>query len=157
MSILSDFISTIAPLARTVIGAETLSIAGGTAIAGTFNEARHSRDYEDGGFERDAMMDFVCETATFEDAYTSTASAYLGKTATARGATWRVASVSRGSQPRLTDRRHGGAMPKRIVICLPAAPHPGPKSGAASLRMRDDNRQRADPSAPRPGRTTTHE
>jgi len=97
MSILSDFITTVTPIARTVIGSETLSIAGGTAIAGTFNEARHSRDYEEGGFERDAMMDFVAETATFEAAYTSTASAYLGKTASGRSATWRVASVSRGA------------------------------------------------------------
>jgi hypothetical protein len=97
MSILSDFVSAIAPLAREIIGSETLSIAGGTAIAGTFNEARHSREYEEGGFERDAMMDFVCETATFEAAYASTASAYLGKTATARGATWRVSSISRGA------------------------------------------------------------
>jgi hypothetical protein len=97
MSILSDFISAVAPIARTVIGSETLSIAGGTAIAGTFNEARHSREYEEGGFERDAMMDFVCETATFEASYQSGANAYLGKTATARGATWRVASVNRGA------------------------------------------------------------
>lgn len=97
MSILSDFVSAIAPLAREIIGSETLSIAGGTAIAGTFNEDRHSREYEEGGFERDAMMDFVVETATFEAAYTSTASAYLGKTATARGATWRVSSISRGA------------------------------------------------------------
>jgi len=97
MSILSDFISAVAPIARTVIGSETLSIAGGTAIAGTFNEARHSREYEEGGFERDAMMDFVCETGTFETSYQSGANAYLGKTATARGATWRVASVNRGT------------------------------------------------------------
>jgi hypothetical protein len=97
MSILSDFISAVAPIARTVIGSETLSIAGGTAIAGTFNEARHSREYEEGGFERDAMMDFVVETATFEATYTAAASAYLGKTATARGATWRVGSVNRGA------------------------------------------------------------
>lgn len=97
MSILSDFISSVAPIARTVIGAETLSISGGTSISGTFNEARHSRDYEDGGFERDAMMDFVVETGTFETAYTSTTSSYLGKSATGRSESWRVASISKGA------------------------------------------------------------
>lgn len=97
MSILSDFISAVAPIARTVIGAETLSIAGGTAISGTFNEAHHSRDYEEGGFERDAMMDFVVETGTFTAAYTAAANSYLGKSVTARGDTWRVSSVSKGA------------------------------------------------------------
>jgi hypothetical protein len=97
MSILSDFISAVAPIARTVIGSETLSIAGGTAIAGTYNEARHSREYEEGGFERDAMMDFVVETGIFEAAYQSGANAYLGKTAAARGDTWRVSSISKGA------------------------------------------------------------
>jgi hypothetical protein len=43
MSILSDFIAAVAPIAQTVIGTETLAINGGTAIAGTYNEARNSR------------------------------------------------------------------------------------------------------------------
>jgi hypothetical protein len=97
MSLLSDFGSAIAPLAREIIGAETLSIAGGTAISGTFNEARHSRDYEDGGFERDAMMDFVVVTETFTAAYTAATNTYIGKSATARSETWRVASISKGA------------------------------------------------------------
>jgi hypothetical protein len=97
MSILSDFIDAVAPIARTVIGGETLSSAGGTAIAGTFNEARHSRDYEEGGFERDAMMDFVVQTATFSAAYTAAVTSYLGKAAAGRGDTWRVASISKGA------------------------------------------------------------
>ena len=97
MSILSDFISSVAPIARTVIGAETLSISGGTAISGTFNEARHSRDYEDGGFERDAMMDFVVEASIFNTAYTALVTTYLGKSATGRGESWRVSSISKGA------------------------------------------------------------
>jgi hypothetical protein len=97
MSILSDFIDTVAPIARTVIGAETLSIAGGTAISGTYSEARHSRDYEDGGFERDAMLDFVVQTATFSAAYTAAVTSYLGKAAAGRGDTWRVSSISKGA------------------------------------------------------------
>jgi len=97
MSILSDFIDTVSPIARTVIGAETLSIAGGTAISGTYSEARHSRDYEEGGFERDAMLDFVVQTATFSTAYTASVASYLGKAAAGRGDTWRVSSISKGA------------------------------------------------------------
>jgi hypothetical protein len=97
MSILSDFISAAAPIAQAVIGTETLSINGGAAIAGTFNEARNSRDYEEGGFERDGMMDFVVLTATFTASYAEAATAYLGKKATARGETWRISSISKGA------------------------------------------------------------
>jgi hypothetical protein len=97
MSILSDFIDTVAPIARTVIGAETLSIAGGTSISGTYSEARHSRDYEEGGFERDAMLEFVVQTATFSAAYTAAVTSYLGKAAAGRGDTWRVSSISKGA------------------------------------------------------------
>jgi hypothetical protein len=97
MSILSDFISAVAPIAQAVIGTETLSIAGGTAIAGTYNEARNSRDYEEGGFERDAMMDFVVETASFSAAYAGAVADYLGKSSTGRGDTWRVSSISKGA------------------------------------------------------------
>jgi hypothetical protein len=97
MSILSDFITAVAPIAQAVIGTETLSIAGGTAISGTYSEARHSRDYEDGGFERDAMLDFVVQTATFSTAYTAAVTSYLGKAAAGRGDTWRVSSISKGA------------------------------------------------------------
>jgi len=97
MSILSEFISSVAPIARAVIGAETLYSEGGTAISGTFNEARHSRDYEEGGFDRDAMMDFVVETATFASAYAGSVTDYLGKAATARDDSWRVSSISKGA------------------------------------------------------------
>ena len=97
MSILSDFISAVAPIAQAVIGTETLSIAGGTAIAGTYNEARNSRDYEEGGFERDAMLDFVVQTAIFSTAYTAAVTSYLGKAAAGRGDTWRVLSISKGA------------------------------------------------------------
>lgn len=97
MSILGDFIASVSPIARAVIGAESLTIAGGTAISGTFSEARHSRDYEEGGFERDATLDFVVETGIFSAAYSSTATSYLGKVATARGDSWRIASISKGA------------------------------------------------------------
>ena len=97
MSILSDFIAAVAPIAQTVIGTETLAINGGTAIAGTYNEARNSRDYEEGGFERDGMIDFVVLNSTFTAAYASAATTYLGQKAVGRGETWRISSISKGS------------------------------------------------------------
>ena len=97
MSILSDFIAAVAPIAQTVIGTETLAINGGTAISGTYNEARNSRDYEEGGFERDGMMDFVVLTSTFAAAYTAAATTYLGKKAVGRSETWRISSISKGT------------------------------------------------------------
>ena len=97
MSILSDFIASVAPIAQTVIGTETLAINGGTSVAGIYNEARNSRDYEDGGFERDGMMDFVILTSTFTAAYTAAATTYLGQKAVGRGETWRISSISKGS------------------------------------------------------------
>ena len=97
MSMLSDFIDTVAPIARTVIGADTLSIGGGASISGIFNEARHSRDYEDGGFERDATMDFVVDVTAFTASYTAVITTYIGKAATARSESWRVASISKGA------------------------------------------------------------
>lgn len=97
MSILSDFISAVAPVAQAVIGTETLAINGGTAIAGTYNEARNSRDYEEGGFERDGMMDFVVLTSVFAAAYPSAATTYLGQKAVGRSETWRISSISKGA------------------------------------------------------------
>ncbi len=97
MSILSDFIRAVAPLAQAVIGTETLAINGGAAITGTYNEARNSRDYEEGGFERDGMMDFVVETAIFTAAYPASEKTYLGQKAVGRAETWRVSSISKGA------------------------------------------------------------
>lgn len=97
MSILSVFIDAVSPVAQTVIGTETLAIGGGTSISGTFSEARNSRDYEEGGFERDGILDFVVGTSAFVAAYPNAATLYLGKAATARGETWRVNSISKGA------------------------------------------------------------
>ena len=97
MSILSDFIAAVAPIAQTVIGTETLAINGGTAVDGIYNEARNSRDYEEGGFERDGMMDFVVLTSTFTAAYPAAATTYLGQKAVGRSETWRISSISKGA------------------------------------------------------------
>lgn len=96
MSLVSDFISAVAPLSQTVIGTETLSINGGTAIAGTFNEARYSRDYETGGFEPETSLDFVVLASVFTAAYPLAVTTYQGKAATARGESWRVGTISKG-------------------------------------------------------------
>jgi hypothetical protein len=97
MSILSDFIAAVAPIAQAVIGTETLAINGGTAIAGTYNEARNSRDYEEGGFERDGMMDFLVLASTFAAAYPASTTSYLGNKAVGRSETWRISSISKGA------------------------------------------------------------
>lgn len=97
MSILSNFIAAVAPVAQTIIGIETLSIDGGTAIVGTCNEARYSRDYETGGFEPDTTLDFVVLLSFFTAAYPAAFTAYQGKAAVARGQTFRVATISAGA------------------------------------------------------------
>lgn len=97
MSLLSDFVAAAAPVATAIIGGESLSIAGGTAISGIPGEARFSRDYEDGGFEPEAMLDFVVQSSVFAAAYPAAAKTYIGKAATLRGASWRVSSVDVGA------------------------------------------------------------
>ncbi len=97
MSLLTDFVATMSPIARDVIGGESLSIAGGAVISGTPNEARYSRDYEDGGFEPEATLDFVVMSSVFTAAYPLVGKSYLGKAATLRGQSWRVSGVSTGA------------------------------------------------------------
>jgi hypothetical protein len=97
MSILGDFIAAVAPTAQTVIGTETLSIGGGSAIAGTFNEARYSRDYESGGFEPEASLDFVVLESVFTAAYPLAVATYHGKAATGRGESWRIGTITKGA------------------------------------------------------------
>lgn len=97
MSILGDFIASVAPSAQNIIGTETLSIAGGATIAGTLNEARYSRDYETGGFEPETMLDFVVLTSVFTASYPDAITTYEGKTGVAQGETFRVGSISKGA------------------------------------------------------------
>lgn len=97
MSILSDFIASVAPSAQSIIGTETLSISGGAAIDGTFNEARYSRDYETGGFEPESSLDFVVLSSVFTESYPAAITSYHGKTATGRSETWRIGTITKGS------------------------------------------------------------
>ena len=94
MSLLSDFFTSAHSVFQSVAGTETLSIGGGTAIAGKFGEAQFSRDFESGGFEQDGTVEFVTSRAQFIAAYTAAARTYEGKSAIGRSETWRVASVN---------------------------------------------------------------
>ena len=96
MSILTDFASAAFQGARSVIGGETISIQGGTSLSAVLNEAASSRDYETGGFDAEETLRATVLTSEFAAAYTSASSAYLGKTCTARGKTYRVREISRG-------------------------------------------------------------
>jgi len=96
MSLLSDFKSAAHAIFKTVAGTESVTIGGGTALAGILNESQFSRDYESGGFEQSGTLEFVVDKAAFVAAYTAAARTYEGKSATARGENWRVQSVNVG-------------------------------------------------------------
>jgi len=99
-----------APRSRTIIGGEALVIGGGTSVSAVIAEADQSRDFEDGGFDRSQSLDAVVAIADWSTVYASADSAYLGKTATARGLTWRVDSIRSGQSfvtVRLSSPRKG--------------------------------------------------
>lgn len=96
MSQLTDFAAEAFGSARSVIGGESVSIGGGTALSCVLNEATAERDFEMGGFGKSASLEAVASTTAFDAAYTSVVASYVGKTATARGLTWRVRSIQRG-------------------------------------------------------------
>lgn len=96
MSLLTDFASAGFAASRTVIGAEAISIQGGTSLSAVLAEAGASRDYETGGFDHDETLRATVLTSEFVAAYASATAAYLGKTCTARGKTWRVREISKG-------------------------------------------------------------
>lgn len=96
MSLLSDFKLAAHSQFQAVAGTESLTIGGGGSIGGTFNEASFSREYETGGFEQNGSMEFVTGKAAFAVVYPASPKSYEGKIATARGETWRIASVNVG-------------------------------------------------------------
>ena len=97
MSILTDFIATVAPIAQEVIGTDTISIGGGTAIAFTPSEERHSKDYETGGFEQESTTDVMILTSVFIAAYPDEITTYEGKSATIGSRSWRVRRLENGA------------------------------------------------------------
>lgn len=97
MSILSNFTKAAHSLARGIIGGESLTIRGGAAVSGIASEVTASRDYEEGGFEGSSTLEFVIDATEFVAAYPASLATYQGKTATARGETWRVATIKKGA------------------------------------------------------------
>ena len=97
MSLLTDFTSACHSIAAEVIGTESITIGSGPAISGTLAESDFHRNYEEGGFEQSASLEFVTGLAAFVASYPNTAKSYEGNKATARGDTWRVGSVSVGA------------------------------------------------------------
>ena len=96
MSILSDFISSVAPIAQAVIGTNTVAIAGGSAIVFTLGEERYARDYESGGFEQETMTEIIILKSIFSPSYPEEISTYEGKVAVISGKNWRIRSLTDG-------------------------------------------------------------
>jgi len=97
MSLLSDFTIAAHLVSAPVIGMETITIGGSAAISGILNEANFHRDYEEGGFDQSATLDFVASMAAFTAACPNAAKSYEGNKATARGESWRVGAISTGA------------------------------------------------------------
>jgi hypothetical protein len=83
--------------ARAVIGGEALAIGGGTTVSAVFAEVDNGREYEEGGFDKARSLDAVVQISDWSAAYAAAASSYLGKTATARGLTFRVTNIREGA------------------------------------------------------------
>ena len=81
--------------ARTVIGGESLTVGGGTAVSAVMAEVSNGREYDD-GFDRAQSLDAVVSILDWSTNYTAADSTYLGNKATARGLTFRVASIRKG-------------------------------------------------------------
>lgn len=96
MSLLTNFANTAFSAASSVIGVNTLSIAGGSGISCVQQEIRHARAFEDGGFAPESAFDLVCRKSVFAAAYTSAANSYIGNTATFGGVTYRVGEILDG-------------------------------------------------------------
>jgi hypothetical protein len=97
MSLLTDFIATVAPQAQEIIGAENLTIGGGTAVAGVMSESAASKAFGAFGMDGGMGLAVVVRKAVFVAAYPLASLSYVGKIATARGESWRVAGIEMGA------------------------------------------------------------
>lgn len=61
------------------------------------NDVRSSREFAEIGMDTDTLLDCVVRISDWQASYTETGLFYVGKLATARGATFRVDSVSVGA------------------------------------------------------------
>lgn len=95
-SILQQFTQAAQAIAASVIGTEPLIISSGQPIQGIFNVGRFNRDYETGGFNTNATLEFVISSVDFHAKYPLTLKEYEGKKASARGESWRIGSIEGG-------------------------------------------------------------
>lgn len=96
--------------ARGVIGGESLVIAGGAELSAVLSEVDRARSYETGGWDQTVTLDAVVAESEWSAAYAAGDSTYFGKTATARGQTFRVGGIRRGAgfvTIRLTSEKKG--------------------------------------------------
>jgi hypothetical protein len=97
MSLLTAFMASAAVKAESIIGAETLTIGGGTAVNAVLNEVTSSKDFTETGFSPGVEFSAVIRRAAWIAAGYSVAGAqYVTKSAVARSLTFRVDSVSVG-------------------------------------------------------------
>lgn len=96
MSHLTDFAAAAFAKARTTIGGEAVTIAGGSAVSCVLNSVSDSRGFESGGYEAEVELEAVADVTEFQAAYADTPPSYRGKTATARGRTFRIDTVRTG-------------------------------------------------------------
>jgi hypothetical protein len=98
MSLLSDFVASVAPQAITTIGAENITVGGGSSVGAILNEVSSGSTYADVGFDADTALTALVSRADWIAAgYSTTGSTYVKKTATARGLTFRVDRVEIGA------------------------------------------------------------
>ena len=98
MSLLSDFVANVAPQAITTIGAESVTVGGGSAVGAILNEVSNGSTFGEVGFDGDSALTALVSRADWIVAgYSATGSTYVKKTATARGLTFRVDRVEIGA------------------------------------------------------------
>jgi hypothetical protein len=89
MSIVSDFVKSMAAQAMPMIGQEPVTI-GDLILSCVLAEISDDKDFSSGGFEIIKRLSAVCLTADLP------ISTVVKKSATARGESFRVASITRG-------------------------------------------------------------
>lgn len=89
MSIVTAFVTAAHSQAAAMLGQEPVTI-GNDSILCVLNEATDGSDFSEGGYEVTKTLSAVCLTSALPTA------AILKKSATARGLTFRVDSVSKG-------------------------------------------------------------
>ena len=90
MSLVSDFASSAATNAITMIGGETVTI-NSTDFTCVLAEANTGKEFAEGGYEVTKRLTAVCKTSALP------AGTLVKKQATARSITWRVESEDRGA------------------------------------------------------------